>query len=254
MSAANTTDTPSTQPLPLHPLAENFPPLEGTDFEELVADIKQHGLNEPIVVFEGKILDGRNRARACEKAGVEPRYTPFKGDTKDATAFVISANVHRWHLTPKQKRERIAKLIKAAPEKSNNTIAKQVKVDDKTVAKVRRGLEATSEIPKLGKTVGADGKARKQPAKKKRRTVARGSNRLLRLFQAPGEHPAVTAPAASTDTCIAEVETIVRAALASQNSNKDRHALLDRLMKLLGNLCDDIKRDQCAATDMRLAP
>jgi hypothetical protein len=50
--------------------------------------------------------------------------------------------------------------LKAKPEASNATVAKQVKADDKTVAKVRRKLESTSEIPKLKKTVGADGKSR----------------------------------------------------------------------------------------------
>src|SRR5262249_49809216 len=64
-------------------------------------------------------------------------------------------------LTAEQKRELIAKLLKAKPEASNATVAKQTKADDKTVAKVRRKLESTSEIPKLEKTVGADGKERK---------------------------------------------------------------------------------------------
>jgi hypothetical protein len=81
----------------------------------------------------------------------------------DPVAYIISANLHRRHLTAEQKRDLIAKLLKMQPERSNNTTAKLAKVDDKTVASVRRELESTSEIPKLGKTVGADGKAR--PAK-----------------------------------------------------------------------------------------
>ena len=83
-------------------------------------------------------------------------------DDEEARALAASYNEHRRHLTAEQRRDIIAKRLKAAPEKSNNQIAKEVKADDKTVAKVRDDLESTSEIPKLEKTVGADGKARKR--------------------------------------------------------------------------------------------
>jgi ParB-like chromosome segregation protein Spo0J len=96
-----------------HPLANLFPLLEGSEFEELVADIKANGLVEPIVIFEDKILDGRNRYRACLAAGVEPAFRPFMGD--DPLAYIISLNLRRRHLTAEQKRELIAGLIKAAP-------------------------------------------------------------------------------------------------------------------------------------------
>jgi hypothetical protein len=79
----------------------------------------------------------------------------------------LSFNIHRRHLTAEQKRELIAKLLKAKPEASNVTVAKQVKADDKTVAKVRRDLESTSEIPRLEKTIGADRRARKVRLAKK---------------------------------------------------------------------------------------
>jgi hypothetical protein len=163
---SNTTTSPEVKIIPFHSLAKHFPLLNGAEFNELVADIKSHGLNEPITIYQDKILDGRNRWRACVKAKVEPRFEQFKGDDAGAVAFVCSKNIHRRHLKAKEKREAIASLLKAKPETSNNAIAKQAKVDDKTVAKVRRELESTSEIPKLDKTVGADGKARKQPTQK----------------------------------------------------------------------------------------
>lgn len=67
---------------------------------EFVADIKDNGLKDPITILNGQILDGRNRYMACGIAGVEPRYVEFAGN--DPIAFVVSANIHRRHLTPIQ--------------------------------------------------------------------------------------------------------------------------------------------------------
>jgi hypothetical protein len=55
--------------LRIHPLAETFPPMTGAEFDVLAADIRANGLINPITLFEGMVLDGRNRLRACEAAG-----------------------------------------------------------------------------------------------------------------------------------------------------------------------------------------
>jgi uncharacterized protein YejL (UPF0352 family) len=90
----------------IHPLAAAFPALAGQDLNDLVADIKKHGIREPIVLFEGKILDGRNRACAAELAGLEEipttEFDPKKAGCS-AEDFVISMNLIRRHLTPSQK-------------------------------------------------------------------------------------------------------------------------------------------------------
>ena len=84
-----------------HPLADLFPLIEGHEFEELVASIRDHGLRDAITLCDGAILDGRNRYRACETAGIEPRFEEFAG--QDIHAFVADKNLHRRNLTASQR-------------------------------------------------------------------------------------------------------------------------------------------------------
>jgi hypothetical protein len=84
-----------------HPLADLFPMLEAGGADELAADIRANGLRQVIVTFEGKVLDGRNRYRACLAAGVEPRFKEFEGD--DPLGYVISLNLTRRHLNDGQR-------------------------------------------------------------------------------------------------------------------------------------------------------
>lgn len=141
--------------------------LEGAEFYALADSIRDTGLNEPITLFEGKILDGRNRYRAAK----EVRYNLSEKDFrqlpkgKNPQAFVIHANITRRHLSPEQRRDLIAELIKGDPTQSNRQIAEQTKVSHHTVGDVREGLEATGQVAQLTATKGKDGKTRKVKAK-----------------------------------------------------------------------------------------
>ena len=194
----------------VHPAADLFPMMSPDELKVLGDDIKANGLTHQIVLWspdcghekwskldcirklkrgECYLLDGRNRVAAggsLDGIGLDDDVWPnivlppaldaydaiVLGPETDPWHYVLSANIHRRHLTAEQKREIIAKLLKAQPEKSNRTIAQQTKADDKTVAAVRGKLEATAEIPQLTKTVGADGKVRTTaPTRKARRTA-----------------------------------------------------------------------------------
>ncbi|WP_435059126.1 ParB N-terminal domain-containing protein [Streptomyces sp. bgisy060] len=75
--------------------------LDEEELQALADDIREHGLRKPVVLDStGRILDGKNRLRACEIASVEPTYTTYDGD--DARAYVLSANSRRRHLTKGQ--------------------------------------------------------------------------------------------------------------------------------------------------------
>ena len=56
-----------------HPAAEIFPEMDAKTLDDLAVDIKTNKQHMPIILFEGKILDGRSRYLACKKASVSPK-------------------------------------------------------------------------------------------------------------------------------------------------------------------------------------
>ena len=137
--------------VPVHPAAELFPPLTGRAFEELKADIQQHGLLTPITYLDGEIIDGRNRYRACVELGITPDEDEIDLDVvPDPFAWVISTNLHRRHLSTSQRAMiagKIAKLKDGRPPKeetaqncavSKTEAASQLKVGKGTVDSAKR--------------------------------------------------------------------------------------------------------------------
>ena len=85
-----------------HPAAELLPLLTGREYRMLVDSIRTNGLEQPIVLDGSRrILDGRNRLRACEEVGIKPRFTTWKGS--DPFAYVVTMNIHRRHLSVDQR-------------------------------------------------------------------------------------------------------------------------------------------------------
>lgn len=91
----------STQDPLFHDLANIYPLMQGEEFDGLVQSIKETGQLVPIVMHERKVLDGRNRWRACEKLGIEPKTVEFPGG--DLLTFVLEVNAHRRNLTASQR-------------------------------------------------------------------------------------------------------------------------------------------------------
>jgi len=92
----------------LHPACAAFPELPQEELNALSADIKEHGLIEPITLYNGLLLDGRCRWDACALAGVKVRTVEYDGAAP--IAFVISKNQHRRHMNTAQRALTLARI------------------------------------------------------------------------------------------------------------------------------------------------
>jgi len=81
-----------------HPISAAFPAMPDVEFAALVEDIKAGSLRVPITLYEGQVLDGWHRARACRALGIAPTTVEFTGTIEEAAAFVVSLNARRRHL------------------------------------------------------------------------------------------------------------------------------------------------------------
>lgn len=94
----------------IHDLCKLFPEMSVVEFDELCTDIAKNGIVDPLVTYEGKIIDGRNRHRAAMFLGCDIPTEEWDGRGGSPLAFVVSRNLHRRNLTTGQ-RAAIAKEL-----------------------------------------------------------------------------------------------------------------------------------------------
>jgi hypothetical protein len=224
----------------VHPAANMFPMMSKDELQALAKDIAENGLRHGVVLWTPQsiqtasrrklpsdlyLLDGRNRLEALELsiADEEEREeaiglalypsstdpdaaTLLYGDVEPFT-FVISANIHRRHLTAAQKNELIVKLKAASPELSTRAIAAATGMSQTTI---QRALSAPpsgepngSPAPSPERVAGRDGKSypAQQPARKK--------------AAAPVEKTPSTPPSQSRDKAIEGVSMLLQRDLAN---------------------------------------
>ena len=94
-----------------HPAAECFPLMNDAELEALAADIRTNGCRVPVSICDDLLLDGRNRALACERAGLPvPWETLPTVGARDASLAVTSLNLQRRHMDESQRALAAAKL------------------------------------------------------------------------------------------------------------------------------------------------
>jgi ParB-like chromosome segregation protein Spo0J len=132
-----------------HPYAGLMPMMsEEERARQLAADIKRNGLQVRIDLFEGMILDGRNRYRALKSLGIVPgeeHFKPFTGTKAEAEAYVISTNLHRRQLNNKQKQEFAQAMIAKYPNESDRALGRLTSLSKNTIMAAREAMNNSPE-------------------------------------------------------------------------------------------------------------
>jgi N6-adenosine-specific RNA methylase IME4/ParB-like chromosome segregation protein Spo0J len=198
--------------LAFHPLANIFPLIEGAEFDALVADIAANGLSEAIVLYEDKILDGRNRYRACLKAGVQHRAMRYRGS--DPLAFVVSKNLHRRHLDESQRAMVAAKLanLRLGDNQHSEGLpigrgSELLNVGERTIARAREVLdhgapELQHAVERGDVSVSAAVDVATLPKWEQAEIVARGEREILLTAQKIRAEKAATRRAARIERLV----------------------------------------------------
>jgi len=164
--------------------------------DEIADDISQNGYREdkPIILYQGKILDGRHRYEAARKVGINnAQFQDFIGTKEQAIKYVTSENVKRRMLSNREKeffyvqradslgvRKREDTLKQNASDVSNDTTAPsqedhadEIGVSRPTVArweKDRKEIKADPELSQKAKTPEGYQEAKKEVQKRRKAT------------------------------------------------------------------------------------
>lgn len=131
-----------------HPHASLMPMMDDESFARLRADIAKNGVRQPIVLYQGFVLDGRNRLKAARSLGLRldaSHFRTFSGDDNAAREFVISENMNRRQLNNKQKREFCKEMIRRYPGVTDREFERQTGMSKNTFVAARDELENSPE-------------------------------------------------------------------------------------------------------------
>lgn len=105
----------------IDPCCEAFPAMKHDEFLGLKESIKRNGQQEPILVWNDKIVDGRHRLKACQELGIEPVVKRVKCDYQQAVSATFANNVNRRQLGTGQLALLAAQLATRKPGQTKST-------------------------------------------------------------------------------------------------------------------------------------
>jgi hypothetical protein len=105
---------------PIGPLGLLFPEDDEKQRDSRSASLQAMGLVEPITVWRGQVVDGKNRQAACEAAGIEPRYEHLPDDmTAEAVMRRVVSRNTPLRAKPGQIAMAAARLVRLSRENND---------------------------------------------------------------------------------------------------------------------------------------
>lgn len=131
-----------------HPLSAAFPSMQADEYQSLVDSIGEIGVQNPITLFEGMVIDGWHRYTAANDAGMACPTVEL-GDV-DPRDFVLAQNKARRNLTASQRAAAVTSVYEWAPahrekkvevtstlSKTNSELAAIAGVSTKTIQQAK---------------------------------------------------------------------------------------------------------------------
>ena len=110
----------------IHSVAAGFPPVDDALVGTLLRDMRVRGQQLPIVLYEGKVWDGRARLAACIHLGLKPWLVPLR--RKDPMTFYILSNYERCGEPKSDARKAVVAALERAGSPEGRTEAKAERV------------------------------------------------------------------------------------------------------------------------------
>jgi len=148
----------------IDPYAKDNPMFGEDEYRRLLTDIKEFGQKQPVIIFEKRIIDGRNRLRAIKELGLNLKVTVVDTSYADAKRLADSHNEKRRHLSKSQFAMRAAfKIMRSRVDENEADLPKTEwiaikdasEVADKTVSSrnVSTAIKICEKNPELAKQV-----------------------------------------------------------------------------------------------------
>lgn len=145
--------------IPVHPAAEAYRLMTEEELTNLAADMMLHGQRDPIVLgrvngaASEKLVDGRNRLRACEIAGIEPKFETLQFENDDEIKAFVKSRGERRNISKGEQAMAVAWLYPEPEKGGRGNKGKAAETADFSQRRLREARAVYRHSPELAKAV-----------------------------------------------------------------------------------------------------